>query len=398
MVIPGSLEVLMRPTLASILLVLTANAATADVLVNCDRGQSLNHTLEVLPRTAPPTVVVSGTCTEFVSVSRFDGLTLVGRNGAVLRQPASVPSTLTGVLSVAASRSVTIDGLTIASTAADGSVPGVWIHDGTTHVRLRNTSVVGLGPGIYVSDLSEASMVGLTVRTQGWAAIGVWHSKISVEDSLLENPTDGYQNGINVGQNAVLLMHGTTIRHMWEGISALDGGMVNVQDVNDEVPFGGPSDVVIDDPPSIQLWGLSVRNGGKVVLGAKLRILNPGSFWGGETGGVQLDGSSSLAGGQNLEIRDSLGQGVFVRNNSHASLAGAQISGTVHNAIAAVNHSTVDLGDANANPSTPTTIAGSGANDLYCDATSLIVGGANAPGATRIDCGTLLALPYPPLP
>ncbi len=390
----------MRRTIASILLVLAAGVAAADVGVNCDRGQSLNQVLSFLPKNLPITLAVTGTCTEYVNISGFEGLTLRSTSGAVLRQPAEVPGLLTGALTISASRGVTVDGLTIETTASDGSVPGVWVHDGTTHLRLRRMSVAGTGPGIYVSDLSEVSMAGLTVRTRGWAAIGLWHSKASIEDSLLQNPTDAYQNGINVGQNAVLLIHGTTIRHMWEGISALDGGVVNVQEVADEVPLGGPSDVVIDDPPSIQLWGLGVRNGGRVTLlgGARLRILNPGSSWGGETGGVQLDGASSLAGGQYLEIRDSLGQGVFVKNNSHASLAGAQIAGAVHNAVAVVNHATVDLGDPYATPATPTTITGSGVNDLYCDGTSLVTGGANAPGVTKIDCSALLAAPYPPLP
>jgi hypothetical protein len=388
----------LRPAIASILLVFAARAALADPVVNCDRGQSLNRALQLLPRDSAPTLTVIGTCTEYVSVSGFDGLSLVSKRGAVIRQPSFTPSLLTGVLTIAASRGVTIDGLTILTTGGDPAPPAVWVHDGATQVHLRRTSIVGLGPGILVSDMSEVSMVGLTVRTQGWGAVGIWHSKASMEDSLLENPTDGYQNGIHVGQNAVLQIHGTTIRHMWEGITARDGGTVSVQDSYEEVPLGGPSEVVIDGPPPIQLWGLGVRNGGKVTLGAKLRILNPGSWWGGETGGVELDGTSSLTGGQYLEIRDSLGQGVFVRNSSHASLGGAQIAGTAHNAVAAVNQSTVDLGDPNATPTVPTAIVGSGVNDLYCDGTSLITGAANAPGAARIDCSSLLTVPYPPLP
>jgi hypothetical protein len=385
----------MRATLAWALLALVASSAGADVTVNCSRGQSLNRALSLLPKNPPVTVNVNGTCEEYVTLSGFDGLTLKTTTGAVLRQPSSVPTIMTGVLTIAASRRVTLDGLTIETTRNDGSAPALWIHDGTTNLRISRVTVAGAGPGIYISDLSEVSMAELTVRTGGWAGIGIWHSKASLEDSLLQNPNeDAYQSGIQVGQNGVLLMHGTTIRRMWEGITVLDGGTVNVQDVSDELPFGGPSAVVIDAPPPIHLWGLSVRNGGRVVLSAPLRILNPGSWWGGETGGVQLDGASALTGGQNLEISNSAGQGIFVRNNSHASLAGSQITGTAHNAVAAVNHSTVDLGDASADPAAPTVITGSGTNDLYCDGTSLITGGANAPSAARIDCGSLLGPPY----
>jgi hypothetical protein len=388
----------MRSTLGLAVLVLTAHVAAADVVVNCNRGQSVNQVLAFLPRNLPITVAVNGVCSEYVTISGFEGLTLRSTTGGVLRQPPSVPNLTTGVLTISGSRSVTVEGLTIETTMNEGSAPGVWVHDGTTHLRLRGLNVVGLGPGIYVSDLSEVSIANVTVRTGGWGAIGVWHAKASVEDSLLENPEDDYQSGIQVGQNGVLLIHGTTVRRMWEGILVLDGAVMNVESVVDEYPLGGPSEVVIADPPAIHLWGIAVRNGGTVALNARLRILNPGSSWGGETGGVQLDGASTLSGGQNLEIRDSLGQGVFVKNNSHAALAGAQISGTVHNAVAAVNHSTVDLGDAYATPATPTIITGSVVNDIYCDTTSLVSGTANATGVNRVDCGSVRDVPYPPLP
>ena len=387
----------MRSMLALGLMALSAGSAAADVVVRCDRGQSLNQALSVLPKKLPVSVVVSGTCVEYVTVSGFDGLTLRGATGATLRQPPIPQTVLTGVLSISGSQAVTVDGLTVETVGSDPDSIGVWIHDGSTGVRLKRMTVVGVGPGIYVGDMSEVSMAGLVVRTGGWGAVGIWHSKAAIEDSLLENPGDGYQQGVQVGQNAVLLIHGTRIRHMWEGIVAAEGGMVNVQDAHDKYPSGGPTDVVIDDPPSIQLWGLNIH-GGRVALAAKLRILNAGSWWGGETGGVQLDGASSLTGGQFLEVRDSLGQGVFVRNNSHASLAGAQIVNTAHNAVAAVNHATVDLGDVTATPSTPTIITGSGGRDLFCDATSLVSGLANAPGAASIDCAALLPGPYPPLP
>lgn len=384
----------MRAVLALTVVALAAASAAADVSVNCDRGQSLDQALSLIPRQVPMTVVVTGTCTEYVTVSDLDGLLLKTTSGAVLRQPSYLPALMTGVLSISASRSVTVEGLTIETTRGDG--PAVWVHDGSSHLRLRGLSVVGTGPGIYVSDTSEVAMDHVTIRTGGWGAIGVWHSKVSLEDSLLQNPRDDYQQGIQVGQNAVLLIHGTTIRHMWDGMVVQDGGTLVVQDVNDELPYGGPGDVVIDDPPSIHLWGLGLRNGGRAVLSSKLRILNPGSPWGGDTGGVQLDGTSSLTGGQNLEIRDSIGQGIFVKNNSHASLAGAQISGTVHNAIAAVNHSTVDLGDPSSGPTT--SITGSGTYDLFCDAASLVTGKDNAPAATKIECANLEGPPYPALP
>jgi hypothetical protein len=84
----------------------------------------------------------------------------------------------------------------------DGSTPGVFVNESTTNLRLRSLNVLGLGPAIYVADLSEVSMAKLTVRTGGWGAVGIWHSKVSLEDSLLQNPEDDYQSGIQVTRTA----------------------------------------------------------------------------------------------------------------------------------------------------------------------------------------------------
>src|SRR2546425_8808460 len=56
------------------------------VVVNCDQGQSLNSTLSRLDKHSPVTVLVKGTCTEFVQVNGFEGLTLKGLPGATLQQ------------------------------------------------------------------------------------------------------------------------------------------------------------------------------------------------------------------------------------------------------------------------------------------------------------------------
>ena len=83
--------------LALMTLVLAATRVTAlpVVSVDCDAGQSLNRTLanvnKVNSKDAPATVLVKGTCTEYVRISGFDGLTLKGLQGATLLQPSTDP-------------------------------------------------------------------------------------------------------------------------------------------------------------------------------------------------------------------------------------------------------------------------------------------------------------------
>jgi hypothetical protein len=77
-------------------------------VANCDQGQSLNGTLSRLAKHSPATVLVSGTCTEFVQINGFEGRTLKGLPGATLQQPITDPGNglLIQVLSIEASRSI----------------------------------------------------------------------------------------------------------------------------------------------------------------------------------------------------------------------------------------------------------------------------------------------------
>jgi len=134
------------------------------IVVNCDQGQSLNRTLSMLNKDVPATVVVKGTCTEYVRLSGFEGLTLKGLPGANLRQPST--DTGTGldifVLSIEASRRVTVDGIDVHSRSS--ATAGIGIGRGSSDVRLRNLTVDGSGMfGVNVYETSEASLAKVTL-------------------------------------------------------------------------------------------------------------------------------------------------------------------------------------------------------------------------------------------
>src|SRR5215467_11347514 len=85
--------------------------------VNCTGGQSLNTALSKLPKLVPVTVLVQGTCTEYVTINGFTGLTLKGLPGAALQQPSTNPGNGSAihVLLIQSSRGITIDGFAIHS-------------------------------------------------------------------------------------------------------------------------------------------------------------------------------------------------------------------------------------------------------------------------------------------
>jgi hypothetical protein len=373
-------------------------SGTADpVVVNCDQGQSLNSTLSRLHKHSPATVLVSGTCTEFVQVNGFEGLTLKGAPGAALQQPATTPSNGLGVwvLSIGASQSVTVDGLAIHSGAS--ALGGIGIGQNSTDVRLRNLTIDGSATfGIEIFEGSQVSLARVTARDPGFATLAALDlSDVHIESSLFENSTAAtYNEGLFVGTGHVTIQN-STIRNMAVGIDIGNTGIVDIQSFNTYFPVSTPHDVVIENPAGNNSYGVSVHGGSSLNLGdTKLRITNPGQPWGGNTGGVYVSDGGTLNAGANLVISGSQGQGVFVSSNSQASLAGSSITGSAHGGLVVANLSTVAVATGT-NPSTQ--ISGNG-TDLFCDSRSLITGGGNIANATSVQCGNLLSGDTVPLP
>jgi parallel beta helix pectate lyase-like protein len=370
-------------------------SSTDPIVVNCDQGQSLNSTLSRLEKHSPLTVLVSGTCTEYVQINGFEGLTLKGLPGATLQQPSTDPGNglLIQVLLIEASSSVTIDGFAIHSRAS--AAWDIGIGRGSTDVQLRNLTVDGpssFGIGIY--ERSQVSLARVTARDLGFASVGVFDiSDVHIESCLFENSTGApFREGLFVGSGHIS-MQSTTIRNMQGGIDIGAHGSVDIQSFNSYFPISFPTDVVIENPAGTNFQGVLVGSGSLLNLGdTKLRITNPGQPYGGNTAGVFVSDAGTLSAGANLIISGSQGQGVFVSNNSHASLAGSSITGSSHGGLVVTNLSTVAVGT---NPFSQ--ISGNG-TDLFCDSRSLITGGAGIAGATTVQCGNLLPGDNVPLP
>ncbi len=376
-----------------------AGSGVADdsVVVNCDQGQSLNSTLSRLNKHFPVIVLVKGTCTEFVQVNGFEGLTLKGLPGATLQQPSADPGNglVIHVLLIEASRSITIDGFAIHSRAS--ALGDIVIGRNSIDVQLRNLTVDGPSAfGIFVYEGSQVSLARVTARDPGFATVGVVDvSDVHIESCLFENSTGAsFREGLLVASGHVT-MQTTTIRNMQHGIDISRSGSVDIQSFNSYFPISIPTDVLIESPAGTNFDGVSVGSGSLLNMGdTKLRITNPGQPWGGNTAGVFVSDGGTLSAGANLIVSGSQGQGVLVSNNSHASLAGSSITGSGHGGLVVANLSTVAVGTGT-NPLTQ--ISGNG-TDLFCDSKSLITGGGGIANATSVQCGNLLAGDTVPLP
>ena len=389
----------------SSLLVAATYAAAADIPVNCDRGQSLNRAISLLPRGTANTITVQGTCTEYVQIRGVEYLKVRGTTGARLVQPPvdpGRPCVALGALTIDASRSVTIEGLSVQASPTDICSSAVFVNDGSSDIRVRGVAVTGGDQSFCVAHNSQVSLAGVVGRDPIWAAVGVFdRSEVHVEDSLFESTdSQGWREGI-VASNGTATVHGTRIRNMQVGLDASAGGVINLANFADYLPTTGPSDVVVECPAGTNFNGVSVGSGGSLTVAPpftpgslRLRITNAGQTWGGETGAVRVADASTFDAGGNLEVVGSQGQGVVVTNNSFANLAGVTITSSAHAGLVVINNSSANLDQWYA-PATP--ITGSAGPDLFCDATSLIAGGDKAPTSTR-QCVNVPGAATVPLP
>jgi hypothetical protein len=357
--------------------------------VDCDAGQSLNRTLAKLDKFTPATVTVKGTCTEYVLLDGFNDLTINGVQGATLQQPGTNPQNNSYVLSIRASRSITVSGLAVHSLPSIFSSIG--IGGGSNDVRLQNVTTDGSW-GIVIYDESQVWLVNVTVNiTSGYAAVSAFDkSDVHIVDGLLQRPPNGNFNaGLLVGGHVT--MQGMTIRDMQQSMNINGGGVVDL--VNFE-PTAAGTDVIIDNPSGTNFNGAILSDGSSLNIGsAKLRINNAGQPWGGNSGAVFVNNGSTLGAGPNLIVSGSQGQGVIVSNNSHAELDGSSITGSLHGGLVVVNLST-----ATADSTNPLTVISGNGTDLFCDSNSQIAGGLNIANAAVVQCNNLLPGKYQNLP
>jgi hypothetical protein len=217
-----------------ILLVLATSVAvtqtsTPSITVNCNNGQSLNNSLSKLDKQAPITILVNGTCTEYVRVIGFENLTLKGMTGASLVQPTTgAGNVLNGLLYILSSRSITVDGLSL--TADTVTVPAIGIGNGSTDIRLRNLNIQGGTSGVLIFEHSQVSIAHVTAQNPGYSALGIYDlSDVHVERSLLENSSGAlWHAGMDVGSSHVTV-YDTTISNMQVGINGHGGAIIDVQ-------------------------------------------------------------------------------------------------------------------------------------------------------------------------
>jgi hypothetical protein len=375
----------MRPIL--ILALLWPLSATglraATVTVDCDRGETIGRALariSWLNRLQANTVNVRGTCVESVEIRNFERLTVAGVGAAAIRGPSDA----TPELSIANSQDVIVRDLTI------GSAGGTSLQIANCQdCEVRGSTIEGLallygsGTALFFDDVLHAN--------GSFAALGSYdHIRVVMVDCTVEPGSGWIWAGVN--SESIIHLSGSTVRGFGVGIAVSNGAKLTLSDRQSLVPGSGPDATVVVENNA---WSGVEVSGASTASIPVARIRNNG------VGVVASGNSRVLTGaeegfGPGAEISDNASIGVMVKDGAHADVgSGTRILRTAGNGLVVVNNSTAAGPPSSTAPATR--IDGSTAQDVFCDATSIVSNAARI-AATKVTCPNLNAGPHVPLP
>lgn len=290
----------------------------AEVLVRCDRGDSINDALALAPGFARFTVIVQGTCTEFVFI---------------------------------AADNVTVKGDPIVG----GRVEGRFTVDGASRVRIEDLTISGGDRGIRVNFGAYVRIADVTIENMSRTGIAVFNGGVAfVQDSTILGPAE---DGMLVSEGGVLDVRNATVEGTDFGITASNGGVLNLEDSRIsamrldglQISGGASARLVSNDIRDV------ARNAIQVVQNAFVRIRNSTLIAPTSTeevilvdgGSLRLEGGNTLTGlngalsiraRNNATIRQFIGLGsgrdvlngqIRVRQMAMAGFAEAEITGGI---------------------------------------------------------------------
>jgi hypothetical protein len=354
--------------------------------VDCDKGDTINGAIARLNPRERNFVSVSGTCTETIDVFNYNDLAIVGQPGAVLvPDPAFDEAVFVNVAIRFRLIGFTING--------SGTLVGISLNRCVNCVVSNNT-INGVGNGVSAIFNSGVDVSDNTIFVSGQtdgAGVEVAHvSRANLSRNLIEHtgPADSGSIGLQVSQNSSARVNaGSIFRGFGRGIEAGSGGAISV--------FGPPN---LTDPnfPLIENnQDVGARSeGGVLWFHGHTRITGNGTL-SQYSGGIVVDNGGSLTLANLVEVINNTRNGLLLINNSTGKVGGlVSVSNNQRNGIVVINHSTLELIPGFG----PNTVSGNAAQDIFCDSSSLITGGGNPTGATKVMCVNLKPGKSDPIP
>ena len=366
----------------SVLLIVTADAKPKEIKVDCNKGESINAAIAALDPREPNLITVSGTCTESIDVFNFNDLSIVAAPGAVLIPDPAFEEAV--FLNVAIR--FRLIGFTINGSA--GNI-GVSLFR-CINCIVSNNTINGVAIGVSAVANSGVDVSNNTINASRTGVEAAQVSRVNLTGNLIEHigSPDLGSIGLHVAGNSYARVNvGSTFRGFGRGIEANTGGAIDV--------FGSPN---LSDPnfPLIennQMAGARSQ-GGTLLFHGRTKLTGNGSV-SSYTGGILVENGGMLNLANLVEVINNTSNGILLISNSTGVFnGGVSISNNQRNGIVVISDSTLEL----INGFGPNTVSANTAQDVYCDSSSLITGGAGLAGATNIMCTNLKAGKSDPIP
>ena len=230
--------------------------AIPTIRVNCDRGQSVQSALDRL--TGPATIVVTGTCHEYLEIKK-DDVTIQG--GTYQAPTPSDPSK--SIIYVRSARRVLITGVTVT-----GGFNGIAVGQGGSLTLDGNSTISGAsGNGVVSVFGSSMTVNSSTIQGNLRGATAVDNSAIVVTNSHIQNNTGtgvlvARSSSARIGQNLIGVQMKSWISGNGGNGVVVSRGSHAIVDGNDIMGNSG-SGVGVEGSSATVISNIISGNGGK---------------------------------------------------------------------------------------------------------------------------------------
>lgn len=368
----GDLDVLAQGNLSvtpsgSSITIATTLPTTETREVDCDTGGSINDTLAELSKAGPNVVTVTGSCQENVLVVGYDDLTLQAGTGGATILPSALPGYVEPEvpvgIEVVASRRVVVQGFSI----LNGSNFRGIVLNGCSMCTVRENAITN-GGGISHLHHGFAMIEDNTISQASLEGIHVFDAGAHLLGNHVEDATG---IGVIASGSASIVLDGLTYTGVgWCGVAAWNSATVTIRAQRRGMTSiqGAMIGVLVADSAEVSShkW-----TGVPVTLGIPDRTI-----------GISAAGHGDLV-LEAVQISNATGTAVSLEDQANAYLSDISITGTGGYALNVVY-------GARLHARGPTSISGTGGQDVHCDSYSLVRGSGNITGATTIDCPNYL--------
>lgn len=339
-------------------------------------------------------IVISGVCTETVTLDDWDQLLLIGTPGAAIVTPSD-PGGHIGIIEILNSKRMGVHNLRLTGTGTGGPGP-MFIKNSSVDVFLCTLENGGAlaGGGMFVQGHSDVIVHASTIQNNSPAGIridGPATVQVGDVDTALEpvaTMVQGNDIGLQARASGIVGIHGKTIvQNNGVGVLVSAGQAIFCCDDGQRQVLNNQLGIFVLTGGRLETIGPLLVQGNQqlgIAIGGGSATIGGGNTIRQNGGGIQVRASSSLRLSDGTVLNNSQ-FGIAVRDNSSALINSETVSGNPDGIRVLILSSAAITG--------PGSITGNTNTDLTCSPESLAYGDKTAIG--KLHCPNFGVDPLP---